>query len=307
MLEHPRTIGFLQGSDSGPLLIALAGLHGNEKAGLNALNEIFKRLEKYGGIDRGAFIGLRGNLKALQKGVRYLKEDMNRIWLPSIIDKIRRTPPQQLKSPERREIKELLELINRVSRRFEGQKIIVADLHSFSAEGSPFLITADKEDHIDLCAPLHVPMVFGIEATLQGAALRYLQDTNCISFALEGGQHDHPQTAFNLIASLFVLLVSAGYLDSEVIPNYPMYLEHLEEQNRSLPGKAELVYQHIIEPADGFRMRPGYHNFQPVEKGEWVAEDNSGPIHAQTDGYMLMPLYQEQGNDGFFIVRQQDS
>lgn len=71
-----------------------------------------------------------------------------------------------------------------------------------------------------------------------------------------------------------------------------------------LPERSELVYQHMIQPGDRFRMRPGFRNFQPVKEGEWLATDREGRIVAHCDGYLLMPLYQNQGNDGFFIVRR---
>ena len=34
-----------------------------------------------------------------------------------------------------------------------------------------------------------------------------------------------------------------------------------------------------------------------------MAHDREGPINAATDSFLLMPRYQDQGQDGFFIVR----
>ncbi len=34
-----------------------------------------------------------------------------------------------------------------------------------------------------------------------------------------------------------------------------------------------------------------------------VADDSSGPVRVPESGLLLMPLYQEQGEDGFFIAR----
>lgn len=60
---------------------------------------------------------------------------------------------------------------------------------------------------------------------------------------------------------------------------------------------------HAIKKGDNFVMQPGYKNFQPVKKGEILATDKNGAISAQEDGLILMPLYQKQGNDGFFLVK----
>jgi len=46
-----------------------------------------------------------------------------------------------------------------------------------------------------------------------------------------------------------------------------------------------------------------YANFDPVTKGELLAYDRHGEIRAKFDGLILMPLYQKQGNDGFFIIK----
>jgi succinylglutamate desuccinylase len=51
-------------------------------------------------------------------------------------------------------------------------------------------------------------------------------------------------------------------------------------------------------------MQPDYKNFQAVEKGELLALDKHGEIRADEDGLILMPLYQKQGDDGFFLVRR---
>jgi succinylglutamate desuccinylase len=50
-------------------------------------------------------------------------------------------------------------------------------------------------------------------------------------------------------------------------------------------------------------MNPGYFNFDPVSKGDIIASDSNGDIAAPADGHLLMPLYQLQGDEGFFIVQ----
>ena len=50
-------------------------------------------------------------------------------------------------------------------------------------------------------------------------------------------------------------------------------------------------------------MKPGFKNFQAVTKGELLARYDDQDVKAEADGMILMPLYQAQGNDGFFIVK----
>lgn len=300
-----RIIGSVTGSEPGPAIIMLAGMHGNEPSGVEALQNVFDILEAARISFKGSFIGIRANLMALNRNVRYIDEDMNRIWFPSIIKQIRNTPKQELKSSERKEIKQVLDILDRLIKQSKGEPIIIADLHSFSAEGCMFAITAPKERHIDLLSGLHVPLIFGITDTLRGTALRYYQDQGHVTLALEGGQHNNDLTTYNVTAALLLMLRDAGSIENEAITQINEFDQHLKEHTRYVPGKVELVYQHIIEEGDNFSMRPGFKNFQPIKKGEWLANDKEGKIRARCDGYIIMPLYQEQGNDGFFIVREQ--
>jgi succinylglutamate desuccinylase len=47
-----------------------------------------------------------------------------------------------------------------------------------------------------------------------------------------------------------------------------------------------------------------YNNFDPIAKGEVLAYDKNGPIKSPYGGLILMPLYQKQGDDGFFVIQE---
>ena len=51
-------------------------------------------------------------------------------------------------------------------------------------------------------------------------------------------------------------------------------------------------------------MHAGFRNFDPVRAGDEVGADRAGPVRAASAGRLFLPLYQRQGDDGFFIVRQ---
>jgi succinylglutamate desuccinylase len=303
--KNDRILGTIEGDPGGPTVVVLAGLHGNEYVGVDAGRKLFNMLDGIRPQIRGRLVLLRANLPALEQRVRYIDEDMNRLWFPSIIEKIRDTPEAQIKSIERREMKQLLPILDDIEEHSDG-RVVLADVHTFSAEGSMFSITSSDPRQRELLSNLYVPMVFGIEKSLRGTALGYYQDQGFISFGLEGGQHENELTEYNITASLMLLLHAVGSIEKQYVDKIKEYERHLKEHTQNLPVETELVYQHIIETGDGFAMRPGYSNFQPIKKGEWLANDNEGKIIAQTDGYILMPLYQKQGNDGFFIIKENE-
>jgi succinylglutamate desuccinylase len=305
-ISEKRVIGSVEGDPGGPTVIILAGMHGNEPAGVVAVSNVLDTLEEVRSHFRGKVVGLRANIKALKHGVRYVDEDMNRIWFPSIIDQIREKPQDELNSSERVEIKHLLQILDRLTKEADSP-IIMVDVHTFSAEGWMFTITNRQSRHTKLLSQLYAPMVFGIEETLRGTALGYYQDRGMISIGLEGGQHENDLTPYNTRASIILLLEAAGCIEKGLGSEIREFQQHLKSHTKFLPSQTELVYQHIIEPGDNFSMRPGYKNFQTVKKGEWLANDREGKIKARCDGFILMPLYQSQGDDGFFIIREYNS
>jgi hypothetical protein len=54
-------------------------------------------------------------------------------------------------------------------------------------------------------------------------------------------------------------------------------------------------------------MKPGFTNFMRVRKGDVLATDVRGEVRAPRTGRVFMPLYQAQGDDGFFIVKRVSS
>jgi succinylglutamate desuccinylase len=302
-----RVIGDFRGDNPGPTVIALTGIHGNEPAGINALRHIMEKLEPMKSDFNGRFLGLIGNIEALKEEKRFIDEDMNRIWFTSILDKIRRTPIDELKTAERRETKKLLEVIDPIIFDEENEyPVIFADFHTFSAESGLFVISTRDERNIELLGQLGVPLIFGIEKALHGTALKYIQNTGNIGFAFETGQHFTEEAENNASAGLLCLLVAAGSISASKIEDFARYYDYLNKQTEALPHKVEFLYKHIIEPEDEFKMRSGFKNFDKVEKGQWLADDRHGKILAQRSGFILMPLYQQQGEDGFFIVEESE-
>jgi succinylglutamate desuccinylase len=70
-----------------------------------------------------------------------------------------------------------------------------------------------------------------------------------------------------------------------------------------LPPMIEVVERRAITPDDAFRMEPGFANIQRTPGGTLLAHDARSEIRAPFDGLVLLPLYQAQGNDGFFYGR----
>ena len=75
------------------------------------------------------------------------------------------------------------------------------------------------------------------------------------------------------------------------------------ESADGFPDISELIYVHNIKLEDKFKMNNGYTNFQRVNKGDLLGKDIAGDVVAPHSGYLMMPLYQKQGKEGFFITK----
>ena len=105
-------------------------------------------------------------------------------------------------------------------------------------------------------------------------------------------------------AGIWLAIAALGLLPEGRLPEASAARKLLRRGLEELPHLMEMRYRHAVEPADQFRMGPGWRNFQPVRAGETVAWDARGEVRAALTGRMLMPLYQAQGEDGFFLVRE---
>jgi succinylglutamate desuccinylase len=301
-----RVVGHLVGQAPGPLIVTIGGLHGNEPAGVTASRRVLDKLRKYNPRFRGEYLALAGNIPALKAGKRYIDEDLNRIWLPERLHHPapgKNTATTIAATSEEAERVELLTEIQTALGRAPNEAYFL-DLHSTSASGSAFSVFADTLHNRRLAAALPSPMVLGLEEHLQGTLLNYINELGFAAVGFEGGQHLAPSTVDTHELGIWKTLVVAGCLRTQDIPQFPSLLQTAQSQTRGLPRVVEIRYRHDILPGEEFVMKPGFENLDPVRNGDLLAHDRHGEIRSLETGHILMPLYQSQGNDGFFLVRR---
>ena len=308
-MKEKRLIGRHTGQEKGPLLICFGGMHGNEPAGIQALSILFKllELEPESNPDfrfRGRIVGFKGNLRAIENGVRFLNRDLNRQWRPEVVEYVLNTPVSKLRHEEL-EILELHTAVMEEIQDYQPDEVIVLDLHTTTAYGGIFSIATDDPKSVNIAVELHAPVITGLLEGIQGTTLHYFNTENIgvetTTVCFESGQHEETLSVNRAIAAIINCMRTIGCVRSEDVENRHDAL--LIEYARGLPKVSELITTHSIEPEDHFRMVPDYKNFQKVKQGEILAFDRNGPIEAIEDGLILMPLYQKKGEDGFFLIR----
>lgn len=298
--ESSRLIGRRSGG-AGQRVIIVAGMHGNEPAGIVAADRVLTRIERDGIPLAGEVIALRGNVHALHERKRYIGEDLNRLWSEDRIAMLRAGTAEP-GNPEQQEQAELLALLDRLITGAAGG-VVVVDLHSTSGPGAPFACISDTLRARAIALALPVPLVLGVEEAIHGTLLEHMENEGRPMVLLEGGRHEDPGTADNLESALWLILRAAGVIDERNAPDLEPHRSRLRDATRSLPRVVEVTHRWHIREGSPFRMREGLSHFDRVHHGQPLADDENGPVRSPATGLLIMPRYQVQGSDGFFIGR----
>ncbi len=327
----------IKGPAEGPLLVLFAGIHGNEPAGIRAIDGLAEELKAQEDEFCGSFYVITGNRRALDLGVRYIDTDLNRLWervdadAPADVGVYRASPePQGLGEPsehpgssehtvssqypessqhsepsEYAESREIRQTIDEILRRHANMAsdIIFSDLHTTSSESCAFILINDTLDNRRMARKFPLPQILGIEENIHGTLLSYINNLGYKSIGFEAGAHDSEASVTRTRAFLKLLLHNSGILRMDE------HKKRIEESRlevyESVPADYYQIKHHqYVEDPRKFHMKPGFENFDSVQAGQLLATEDNEEVTAPMDGRIFMPLYQEKGHDGFLIIRK---
>lgn len=293
------------GNENGPVLIIFAGIHGNETAGVHAVDHVAESLSEGGDTLNGSLYTITGNMKALELGVRYVDTDLNRLW-ENGFNRSQSSPAGEANHSV--EYKESLEIKNAVEwilekHRADASRFIFVDLHTTSSESCAFILINDTLANRSLAKKFPVPQILGFEENIHGTLLSYINNLGHLSIGFEAGAHT---SEASIERSRAFLWLTMHWLEMHTLSEQDV--AEFEEQldiHPDLPDSYfEVKYHKIVEDPEKFEMVRGFRNFDEIEKGTPLAKENGKWIEAPVKGRIFMPLYQKKGRDGFLIVRE---
>ena len=315
-----RVIGQLRGEGAGPTLIIVGSIHGNEDAGSLAAQRVFSQLQKtqphregnketeqeFAGFPHGDFapqihgeaLALIGNLAAKKLDVRYQVKDLNRQWTKEIVSELRARDPEK-DDAEEAEQRALLHHIEMALARARG-KVFLIDLHTTSAAGFPFVLFGNIPSQRAFASQLPITNLLGMEERVNGVLSKYMTSRGLTTCAVEGGQHRDPHSTDYLEAAIWVALTSSGVLPESVNPRLARSIAMLDQARGAIPRAIKVTRRYAITPDCQFQMQRGFANIVFVKEGTLLAHDHTGEILAPKDGFVMLPLYQGLGSEGFF-------
>ncbi len=295
-----------------PLLLCISAIHGNEPAGINASIKVEDMLLKEPLVNprfvfNGNYLGICGNKNALRHNQRFIDRDLNRMLYPELIAKVKLLDRDTLQNEEL-ELLEFIECVDLILKEHQPSKVVVLDLHTTSAKGGIFALPSEYPDSLNLAKQLHAPVIRGFIEGIMGTTLHYFTEENTqiptTAVVFEAGQHENPHSEDRCIAAIINCMRSMGCVKDQDVEN--KHDEILQEFSSYLPAVSHLSFVYKIESDEQFVMQPGYVNFQLIKLGETVAYNKTGPVKSPMNGRILMPLYQNKGEDGFFIIQEEE-
>lgn len=304
-VSRDRILGRV-GDNNGPTIVFVAGLHGNEQTGVIALKKALDELGKLSSSGkvalRGRVIGVCGNLAALSQNCRFVDEDLNRVWELSRLDGLQRKSEGE-RNVEEQELGALLNTFESILRESQGPFYFI-DLHSTSSRTVPHIIINDRLENRKLSFKYPLPVILGIDSFVAGTMLSFIDEMGHRAIGFEGGRHDQPHTIDSILAFFWLTLVFTGALPKKQVPGFKEMFERLLVASQGHRQVYEVFHRFHVGEDEQFQMVPGYNNFQPVIKGQYLADCNGASITARSNGFVFLPRYERQGNSGFYMLHK---
>ena len=292
-MSNPHLIHAIETKPEHPSIFFFCCTHGNEVAGHQALDQLFEHLYDMREHIKANLYAVLGNLKAYQERTRYLDKDLNRIWTREnlLIKEADNDPVHEIS-----ELRSIYRLITDKARDKRGELYFI-DLHTTSSSSKPFIVMNDSLKNIQFTASLGMSVVIGVERFIRGSMLDFFNSRGYVSFAFEGGRHDEKDAVYAIEDLCLKVLIKTQALSKK-------NAERMSNPTSLHPSKFyEIRYRHKLDAQDEFYMINVYRNFQPIRKGEKLALHNQRIIKSPDDYTIFMPLYQDQGEDGFFFIK----
>lgn len=275
-----------------PTLIAIGGMHGNEASGIEAIKTFAHLYKDDPSVFQGNFFGLYGNKKALAKKVRFIEKDLNRLWDHKTLEATLTLSPSK-RGPEEEEQASLWQALNEIFS-YSKSQVYVVDLHSTSSKTEPYIIMDDNFFNFKLTNDLPFIVVSGLKYFIKTPLVTLLNKIGFPAITFEAGQHDDPTTKKNHLKFLHYVCENLQILNPT--PKGTSYTP---------AANYRIIYRLALKKEDSFTMLPGFTNFVPITKNQPLAYLNKQEIVAKDTGFLFMPLYQPQGEDGFFIIKRE--
>jgi succinylglutamate desuccinylase len=260
-------------SKPGPSLAIFAGVHGNELAGVYALQALLPDLKP----TRGTLYLAFANPDAIRANVRMLNKNLNRCFMSD----------NDGNSPEDIRARELMNVLDKSD--------ALLDLHMFyDNNGAPFVICEDNA--IDIANKFDVAIISTNWATAEpGASDGYMFGKDKIGLCVECGPISKAKEYTSFATEIVYQFLQ--YFDMS-----PKKVAYSNTSKRIV--KAD---RSVHKSSTKFTLKSGYKNFEKLVAGEIVANDGSKTFVAGNNECIIFPHYGARVGEEAYIIGKETS
>ncbi len=266
----------LVGERDGPTSIILAGVHGDEKYGVEALKKTLSTLK----IDAGRVFWGYGNPMALEAHQRFINADLNRMF----------------KSEE--------ELSDDIKKGYEYKRAqflkayfkqadALLDIHTSRTPNSkPFAICEDNAREIVSRLPVEL-VVSGFDKVEPGGTDYYMNSIGKIGICIECGFGDDPVSAQVAEENIQAFLKALGHIKNDLNPREQSMMR---------------VYELYLTKTNNFVLSKQFEDFEEVLEGQLIGMDGDKEVLAQGKAVILFARNRERvGAEAFLLGKIESS
>jgi succinylglutamate desuccinylase len=270
---RPSNAITVTGELPGPTVAIFAGVHGNELAGVYALDELIPTLT----LKRGTAHFVFANPPAIAANVRMLAKNLNRCFY-------RGNSGPDYEDTRARELMSLLDTCD-----------ALLDLHMFYDDtGEPFVIC--EPNAFATAKQFDVPIISTNWSEVEpGGTDGYMFGHGKIGICIECGP-----IAKAVACTPFAKQTVLQFLDSfAMLPK--RYTPDIKQCDKRHVRAKHAVYK----SSPDFVLTAGYKNFQKLIDGELVAKDSEQAYVAKKDQCIIFPHYQARVSEEAYIIGEE--
>lgn len=264
----------IEGKLVGPTVCIIGGVHGNELAGIMAIDAVKDSMK----IERGKVILIYGNPRAIELGVRKTEQNLNRMFRDDC------TEVEKLSY----EYKRAVEI-----RAWLDQADLCLDLHaSYSSETVPFAFT--EENGMGMVGKFPVKYVCSnIDAFEKGGTDGYMNGRGKIGICVECGYLGDREALGVALRCIEVVLEEMGMVERRVAREERSSVEYLK------------VTDLYVSQTDHFRLVQQWADFAKIPAGVVIGYDDSSAVKYQKEFFILFARdLNEKGGEAFLVLKK---
>jgi len=269
-------IAQLVGKGKGPISIILAGVHGDEKCGVETLEKILSALE----IERGRVLFGYGNPRAIKINKRFTEANLNRMFKNyNLLSKNEKESYEYKRA-------QFLKI-------YFSQADALLDIHmSFTPKSRPFIICEANAKGIIEYLPIDL-IVSGFDKVEPGGTDYYMNSIGKIGVCVECGYLGSPESAEIAERSILAFLEARRHISNNATPAKQSYIQ---------------MYDLYTIKTNNFTLSKPFNDFEEISKDQIIGIDGRKQVRVEKDSVILFARNRKQvGEEAFLLGEKKNS